>query len=125
MNQFIYKNTVILKSHFDFSQFKSEQSFEGEVSQSTAVTVPKDVDTHKTVFCTIELSFGKKDDPVNFSIQARSFFEIDGDINMDTLKTDMKELCYPTAASELSEKIANLSRLHIGINLNIPIPEKL
>lgn len=123
MNSFIYKDTIIMESQLDFSRFEKGTSFSSEVSLSATISIPRDPEKNRKVICTIDLTFGSPSDVINLHVKSRSFFEIDGAIDAETLQKDAQEKCYPKAGECLTEKIAELTRLHIGSPLNIPIPQ--
>lgn len=122
MNNFTYKNTAIVESEFDFSRIEKGIKYSGEVCLSTTISIPKDPESNRTVVLTLDLSLGSKEEKIQLHVMSRSFFEIEGDVNIDTLHDDVQEKCYPKAGEVLSEKIAELTRLHIGNPMNIPIP---
>ena len=124
MNNFAYKKTAIIESEFDFSRIDKGIKFSGDVCLSTTIAIPKEPKSNRTVVLTLDLSMGSKEDNLQLRVKSRSFFEIEGDVNIETLQNDAQEKCYPTASQELSRRIAELTLLHIGKPLNIPIPSK-
>lgn len=124
MNSFTYKDTAIIESEFDFSRSDKGLKFSGEVFLSTTISIPKNLENNRTVILTLDLSMGSKESTLYLHVISRSFFEIEGLVNSETLHDDVQAECYPKAGEVLSEKIAELTRLHIGKPLNIPIPNK-
>lgn len=124
MNNFAYKQTAIIASEFDFSRIEKDLKFSGDVCLSTTIAIPKDPDKNKTVILSLDLSMGTKEDKIQMHVQSRSFFEIEGNVVPDTLRQDAQELCYPKASAVLSEKIAELTHIHIGKAMKIAIPSK-
>ncbi len=123
MNGFTYKDTIILESQFDFSRLEESISFSGEVILSATISVPNDLERNKIVLCTLDLSLGTDADKLKLHIKSRSAFEIDNLTAIETLQEDAKAQCTPKAGEVLAERIAELTRLHIGKPLNIPISE--
>lgn len=124
MNNFTYKETVILESQFDFSRLDKGLQFSGEVVLSTTIATPQNPDKQKAVACTLDLSMGADEDKIQLRVKSRSIFVLEGEVNIDTLQEDAKVKCYPKASEVLSERIAELTRLHIGKPLNISIPRE-
>lgn len=125
MNNFTYRETAILESQFDFSRLDKGLQFSGEVVLSATISTPQNPDQQKTVACTLDLSMGSEEDKMQLHVKSRSIFVLEGEINTDTLQDDAKAKCYPKAGEVLTERIAELTRLHIGKPLNIPIPRDL
>lgn len=125
MNNFSYKTTAITQSQFDFSRVKESGSFSGDAFISATISVPKNPENDKKVVCNLDLSIGSEKDVLQLRVQSRSLFEIEGDVNPETLEEDAKNQCYPVASKELSERVARLTELHMGKPLRIPIPENI
>ena len=124
MNDFTHKNTAIIESEFDFSRVHNTIKFSGEVCLATTISIPKDPKNNKIVVLTLDLSMGSKEDEIQLHVKSRSFFEITKDVDIETLRDDVKEQCYPVASQELSQRIAELTSLHIGKPMNISIPSE-
>lgn len=125
MNNFAHKNTTIIESQFCFSRVDKEFNFSGEVVLSITIATPKNAESQKLVVCTLDLSMGSEEDQIQLRVKSRSVFELIGEVNPDTLQDDAKASCCPKAIDVLTEKIAELTRLHIGRPLTIPIPRNL
>lgn len=123
MNSFKYQNTAILKSELDFTRIKSLKEFSGDANLSTSVGVPKDLGKQKRIRCNVELLIGGDSERVKIFIKTSSIFEIDSIENVEHLHKDAKMFCLPKAIEELSKKLAELTRIHIGTELRIPIPQ--
>ena len=124
MNVFSYLNTAIIESQFDFSRIKESLQFSGEVMLSTTISIPKKPENNRIVVLTLDLSMGSNADKLQFRVKSRSFFEIENLDSPDTLRDDAQQLCYPKASEVLSEKIAEITQLHIGKAINIHIPQE-
>ena len=122
MNKFAYKSTNILESRFDFSKLQGTISFSGEVMLSSTIAVPKNVNAENRVICILDLSLGQEDDPIQIQVKSQSIFEIQELENEETLHADAKTICFPQAGKELSKRIEEITRLHIGKPISIPIP---
>ena len=125
MNHFIHITTEITRSQFDFSRLKGNVGFSGDASVSVAISVPKNLESSKTVVCNLDLSIGSETASLQILVQSQSLFEIEGEADPQTLEEDAKNQCYPLASRELSERVAKLTQLHTGKPLRIPIPESI
>lgn len=122
MNKFAYKSTNILESRFDFSKLQGTISFSGEVMLSSTIAVPKNTNTENRVICILDLSLGQEADPIQMQVKSQSIFEIQELENEEALYADAKKICFPQAGKELSKRIEEITRLHIGKPISIPIP---
>ena len=125
MNKFVYKNTNIIESQFNFNKLQESIAFDGEVMLSSTIAVPKNISENKIIVCILDLSLGHEDDPITLHVKSQSIFEIQELANKDELHKDAKEKCLPKAGQELSERIKEITRLHIGKPISIPIPKDL
>lgn len=125
MNSFNYKKTVLLKSELKFSNIENEINYSGEITLSTTFAIPRDPNEKKIVVLTLDLSFGSENDSIQLNVVSRSFFEILECDSLGTLQDDVRTKCYPKASEELSERIAELTKLHVGRALKISIPREI
>lgn len=123
MNHFKYQNTVIVQSELDFTRVKKPYRFTGDGNLSTSVGVPKDLEKNKRIKCIVELNIGGDNESVKIFVKTTSLFEIETPIDPDTLRKDAEEFCLVRAVEELSKKTSALTKLHLGIAVNIPVPQ--
>ena len=125
MNKFTHKKTVIKESRFDFSKLEAGINIKGEAMLSVSLAVPKNPETNRMIVCTLEVTLGEDTDRIKLYVASQSTFSIDGEICQATLHRDAEEQCYPEAGRIMKERIAEITRLHVGTPLNIPIPTEL
>ena len=123
MNSFKYQDTAILKSELDFTRVKSLKEFSGDANLSTSVGIPNDLEKKKKIRCTVELMIGGDNDRIKIFLKTISIFEIQNIENAELLHKEAKLVCLPKAIEELSNKLAELTRIHVGTELRIPLPQ--
>lgn len=126
MNKFKHNKTIITESKIDFAKLDEGISFNGEVAISVTIAVPKEPEAKRMIICTIEITMGQKDvDNVSLHAISQSSFDIEGDIEKENLQKDAQVICYPEAARITKNRIADITRLHVGVPINVPIPQSL
>lgn len=123
MNSFKYQDTAILKSELDFTRVKTLKEFSGEANLSTSVGIPNDLEKQKKIRCAVELMIGGDNERIKIFLKTVSIFEIENIENADLLHKEAKLVCLPKAIEELSKKLAELTRIHVGTELRIPLPQ--
>ena len=112
-------------SQFNFSRANEEFIFSGEAILSITIATPKNIERQKPVVCTLDSSMGSEEDKFQLHVISRSVFELTGTADLDTLQEDAKTSCCPIAIDVLTQKVAELTHIHIGRSLTIPIPRDL
>lgn len=125
MNKFKCLSTVITKSELDFTRIKNATSFNGDADLSVMVSVPKIIEAEKPIACTAKFTLGGDDEVVKIFVESMSRFKITEVIDPNTLNEDAKEVCRRITIEEMIKKIADLTKLHTGKPLNIPMPKEL
>lgn len=123
MNEFKYRETVILKSELDFTRLQGSNDFRGDANLSTSVGISKDLEKNKTVRCMAELEIGGEEKAIRIYIKTTSVFDIQVLEDTETLRQDANAICLQRTLDELSQKLADLTRLHIGKEIKIAMPQ--
>ena len=123
MNEFKYRETLILKSELDFTRLHGSNDFHGEATLSTSVGISKDLEKNRAVRCIAELEIGGEEKAIRIYIKTASVFDIQVLENTETLRQDANAICLQRTLDELSQKLAELTRLHIGKEIKILMPQ--
>ena len=124
MNQFEHKETQIVKSMLDFSRVSDSFSFSNNASLSIAIAISRDLEHFPSLKSKAVFEFGSENDPISIYVEIVSVFNITH-LDKETLKEESETFCRPYIIDELRRKIAELTKLHIGTPLQIPIPNNL
>lgn len=122
MNTFQLDKTLIMKSELDFTRAYNSRPFSGSANISDATATPKDPDKHPNVICTAILDLGGSDESLSIHVETRSLFKITNVENKSALRADAEKFCRDIALKELSRVIGELTKLHTGNSMSIPIP---
>lgn len=122
MNAFRLINTAVVKSEMDFTRAKKDLVFNGFVSLSTSLKTPKDAAKHRNTYCFVTLSLGEENDILKIRMKTLSKFEIVELNDPSTLRKDSSNYCPRRAVEEALRKFEQLTELHIGHPLHIPLP---
>lgn len=122
MNSFRLISTAVVKSEMDFTRAKENSLFNGTVSLSTSTKTPKDATKHRNVYCSVTLSLGEEDDVLTIRMKTFSKFEIAELNDSGTLRKDAISYCSRQAVEEAFKKLEQLTELHVGKPLHIPLP---
>ena len=123
MIEFKYREKVILKSELDFTRLHGSNDFRGDANLSTSVGISRDLEKNRAVRCIAELEIGGKEKAVRIYIKTASVFDIQVLEDAETLGQDANAICLQRTLDELSQKLAELTRLHIGKEIKIPMPQ--
>ena len=81
------------------------------------------MEKNRAVRCIAELEIGGKEKAVRIYIKTASVFDIQVLEDAETLGQDANAICLQRTLDELSQKLAELTRLHIGKEIKIPMPQ--
>ena len=124
MNQFEHEETQIIKSRLDFSRVSEQLSFSSNVALSGVLQYSKDLEQSPDVLSKAILELGGENERVFIHVEIVSVFRITH-LEKETLRQDAEAFCRPYTIRELTRKIADLTKLHIGTSLQLQIPDDL
>lgn len=116
MPEFKYDSTIA--SGFYFNVSPAIEKVSGEVTVTTSIGVPKDLEKRKHVRCDVSVEVlnkitGEKD----IKVKTTSFFGIasgSDESNLDKLVDDASEYCIPIALEETDRMISKAAEILIG-----------
>ena len=120
MNTFKLVNTLVLKSELDFRQMDEQQNFSQEVSINGSIATLESAERSTIILSEAELNTGGPDDAFFIYLQIRCIFGIEEVTDDKTLLGDAAAFCRPIVMKELNNRLAALTKLHIGKALRIP-----
>lgn len=122
MNSFKLAEVQVVKSDIDLTKIKAKADNQGECSFKCSLGIPTDLAKGK-IRCIVEVIVGEGEpDGLKLYVKSICLFNLIGEIEQDTLRSDAEKECVTIALAETTRKIAELTKVLTGKPLNIPPP---
>lgn len=126
MPEFKYGSTVACGFYFNVSP--AMEKINGEVTITTSIGVPKDIEKRKHVRCDVSVEvLNKITNEKDIKVKTTSFFDILPGLdesNVDKLVDAAAEYCIPIALEETDKIIAKAAEVLIGQQVNLQLSRR-